>query len=295
MKVIGFLQTSLHNEHKQMLHDLCYHLKSKNIDATATDSHFYVDCDVAIVLLAYKRNAKDKKENFPHILKNEIIRKHGDKTILFVESPLLNRTVFTVNHSMYRVGLNHYLWGLADFKNNNSPSDRFNNLNIKIKPWRTQGKHILILGQNRSDASLSGTDITWWLHDTIKHIKRFTNRKIIVRDHPENRNLLRDFVLNECTNVSYSENEKLTDDLKNCHCVVSYTSGGSIEAIIEGIPVIPCNEHNFVWPISSHSLSDIENPKLGERQQLLYDIAYAQWSVKEISDGTAWAHLMEKQ
>ena len=32
---------------------------------------------------------------------------------------------------------------------------------------------------------------------------------------------------------------------------------------------------------------------MGEREQLLYNLAYAQWSVKEIKEGKAWDHLNE--
>ena len=63
---------------------------------------------------------------------------------------------------------------------------------------------------------------------------------------------------------------------------------------IRRVPVIPGSEYNFVYDISSHTLDDIENPKLGDRKQLLYDLAYAQWSVQEIEKGTAWEHLFNE-
>jgi hypothetical protein len=58
------------------------------------------------------------------------------------------------------------------------------------------------------------------------------------------------------------------------------------------VPVITCSEYNFLWPISSHSLEDVENPIGGDREHLLYDLAYTQWSVEEISNGKAWEHLI---
>ena len=85
----------------------------------------------------------------------------------------------------------------------------------------------------------------------------------------------------------------IRDSLQNAHCCVAYTSGSSLDAILDGVPVIPTSQYNFVWEISSHSISDIENPKLGEREQLLYNLAYAQWSVQEIQQGKPWEHLNE--
>ena len=93
--------------------------------------------------------------------------------------------------------------------------------------------------------------------------------------------------------VKYDNNMTIRDSLQNAHCCVAYTSGSSLDAILDGVPVIPTSQYNFVWEISSHSINDIENPKLGEREQLLYNLAYAQWSVQEIQQGKPWNHLYE--
>ena len=92
--------------------------------------------------------------------------------------------------------------------------------------------------------------------------------------------------------VFYSNKGTINSDLNNAHCTISYTSGSSIDSIVSGVPVITCSEYNFLWPISSHSLEDIENPKLGEREQLLYDLAYAQWTTEEIKQGKPSEHLI---
>ena len=94
--------------------------------------------------------------------------------------------------------------------------------------------------------------------------------------------------------VFYSNTGTIYDDLKDAHCTISYTSGSSIDSILAGIPVITCSEYNFLYSISSHSLEDVENPKCGKREQLLYDLAYAQWSVEEIRQGKPWQHLISK-
>ena len=52
------------------------------------------------------------------------------------------------------------------------------------------------------------------------------------------------------------------------------------------ILIIGCAAPDF------YSLEDIENPKLGERKQLLYDLAYTQWTKEEIEQGKPWEHLI---
>ena len=123
-----------------------------------------------------------------------------------------------------------------------------------------------------------------------------TDRKIHFRDHPENGSKLKDVLEKNFYGIKqivYDTSNNINEALENAHCAVAYTSGSSIDAILEGVPVIPTSQYNFVWEISSHSLNDIENPKLGEREQLLYNLAYAQWSVSEIKEGKPWDHLNE--
>ena len=84
--------------------------------------------------------------------------------------------------------------------------------------------------------------------------------------------------------VEISENS-LEKDLANAHCAISYTSGASIDAMMNGIPVITPSPYNFVYGISSHDLENVENPILGDRLSLLYKLSYTQWSVEEIIEG----------
>ena len=269
---------------------------AQSIGGNCVKSEDYQECDIAVIFGSWKKEPKKKWKLMlqHHFTKNSIVKNHKGKPLIVIETPLLGRTI-TDNHEYHRVGLNHFMRGLGDFKNENSPSDRFEKLGLEIKPWRKKGKHILIAGQNMFDASLFGIDFEWWVKNTIQHLRRHTDRPIVFRDHPENKDQMKNLIdTYKWCNVSYSNKGTINDDLKNAHCTVAYTSGSSIDSILAGVPVIPCNECNFVWSISSHQLSEIENPKLGEREQLLYDLAYAQWSVEEIKQGKPWHHLISK-
>ena len=266
---------------------------AQSIGGNCIKSEGYEECDVAVIFGSWKKTPKKKWKIMlqHHFTKVNIVENHRDKPLIVIETPLLGRTI-TDKHEYHRVGLNHFMRGLTDFKNENSPSDRFEKLGLKIKPLRKKGDHVLIVGQNMNDASLFGIDFSLWVKNTIQHLRRYTDRPIVFRDHPENKDLMKNLIATyNWANVSYSNKGTINDDLKNAHCTVAYTSGSSIDSILAGVPVIPCSECNFVWPVSSHQLSEIENPKLGEREQLLYDLAYAQWSVDEIKQGKPWQHL----
>ena len=279
---------------RQLLRDF----QQKIPDSKMTTSEIYQSCDIAVMFGSWKKLSKKdyKWARAPHhILKDDIVKQHGRKPIIIIETPLLGRTIGR-RHNYYRVGLNHYLNNLAEFNNKDCKPDRFNKLGLSIKPWRTNGEHILVLGQNLNDASLLGADMDLWVTTTIRHLLRITKRPIVFRDHPENSNKIREVIsrnFHDTKQVEYDENMTIRDSLQNAHCCVAYTSGSSLDAILDGVPVIPTSQYNFVWEISSHSINDIENPKLGEREQLLYNLAYAQWSVQEIQKGKPWDHLYE--
>ena len=279
---------------KQLLRDFHHKIPGSKM----TNSEVYQKCDVAVIFGSWKKLSKKdyKWDRAPHhILKNDIVKQHGRKPIFIIETPLLGRPIGR-RHNYYRVGLNHYLNNLAEFNNKDCKPDRFMKLGLTIKPWRTKGDHILVLGQNLNDASLLGADMELWTITTLKHLLKVTDRKIHFRDHPENGSKLKDVLEKNFYGIKqivYDTSNNINEALENAHCAVAYTSGSSIDAILEGVPVIPTSQYNFVWEISSHSLNDIENPKLGEREQLLYNLAYAQWSVSEIKEGKPWDHLNE--
>ena len=267
-----------------------------SVGLDVTHSKKYEPSDVAVIMGSWKKVNKNR-EHFEklshHVLKNDVVNNHRGKLIIF-ETPLLNRTLIE-EHDSYRVGLNHYMRGLSDFKNKNSKPDRFNSMGIDIKGWRNQGDHVLVIGQNWNDASLFGISLELWIINTVRMLLKNTDRKIVVRDHPQNKGLLKDIINDKfdyTKQVIYDTNIDIKDSLLNAHCTVSYTSGSSIDSALAGVPVITCSEYNFLWPISSHSLEDVENPKLGERDQLFYDLAWTQWSTDDIRSGKPWQHLM---
>lgn len=303
MRIVIYEKSTNLKHQQEILKNLYQSLKDKGLNVIYWEENEWKPADIPVIFGSWKKTIKQKKgvilpeEQKHHILKQEIVRRQGVNSIIVLETPLLGRTI-TSEHEQYRFGLYHFMNKLSDFKNKNSKPDRFEKLGLKIKPWRKEGDHILICCQNLNDASLFGLHYTWWLDNTIHHLLKRTKRKIIVRDHPENKTKLLDFLnrsfMSHTKQVEYQNTGTIQEALKGAHCVVNYSSGSSIDAILEGIPVIPGTEYNFVWDISSHSLDDIENPKLGNREQLLYDLAYSQWSVEEIENGTAWNHLISQ-
>lgn len=296
-KIVGvFINTAVQDPHLNCLTAFCHGVRTTTDHLVfLSNSSHYMQCDVAVMFGSWKN-----RDNPHHVLKNDIREKHnGD--FLVLETPLLGRTI-TEDHKYYRVGKNHYMDTLGGFNNKNSEKERWGilrtDLNIEVKEWRKDGKHILFLMQLPGDASTLETNILQWLQDNIIECKKHSKRPIKVRMHPliSGYDLSKfEYFIKEQDNVELVKGNttKIEEDLKDCWATVSFTSGGSVDSMLNGVPVITPSNLNFTYPISSHSLKDIEKPTMKDRQQLLQDLAFTQWTVTEMAHGLPWKHLME--
>ena len=90
----------------------------ESVNGQIANSSDYEKCEIAVIFGSWKKTPKKQWKVMlaHHFLKNDIIDKHDGKLIV-LETPLLGRTI-TDHHQQYRVGLGHFMRGLADFKNN---------------------------------------------------------------------------------------------------------------------------------------------------------------------------------
>ena len=216
----------------------------------------------------------------------------------------------------FRVGLNHYTFDEGIFKNENSPSDRWEQIqkeqDIDIKPWKKKGDYILILTQNPIDTSLNDLvkkpgDYENFIRSTIENISKYTGEDILIRPHPRftfrfNKDTLKD--INVRNKVMFSENlnnfnvtnggEDIYKDLENARVAISYSSNSLTEAICEGVPCISLSKTSHAYPVSFHTLDVLRHKELPEfdRTQWLYDCSYTQWKMSEINSGIVHERLL---
>lgn len=217
------------------------------------------------------------KKNIPlSWARGNIIKIHeaAGEMVIICETGYLRRGDTESNY--YAVGLNG-LNGRAEFRNEASPPDRFRELALQVKPWRKNGNHVLICGQVPWDASVDNINFKQWQRETVEKLKGLTNRKLVFRQHPK-----------------LALVRPLSEDLKDCWAAVTFNSNTAVEAAIEGIPVFVDDEGTMAGPVANWFLSDIENPKMPDREQWLYDLAYTQWKPREMREGKTWRHLFKE-
>lgn len=163
-------------------------------------------------------------------------------------------------------------------------------LNLELKPWRSNGNHILICLQRNGGWSMQGLNSLNWLDQTINSIRKYSNRPIVVRAHPGDKKT-KGIIKIKHKNVFLSAKEKLTDDLIGAWATVVYNSSPSVASAIEGVPVFltdpqPRNSQSF--DIANTDISNIESPILLDRQQWVEKLSMCHWKFEELKSGEAW-------
>ena len=161
------------------------------------------------------------------------------------------------------------------------PSDRFSKFNLKIKTKdKNQGEYILICPSSTGiHKYLKKAD---WLNDTIKEIKKYTDRPIKIREKPRKAG----------TSGPAVADIPLEKDLENAWACVTSCSISAVAAALEGVPIFS-DPKSFAWSMSSASLSEIEDPLYLDPTQWLYSLAYQQFTPQEFANGTAVSVLKE--
>ena len=170
------------------------------------------------------------------------------------------------------------------------PSDRYEkHFKQDIKPWN-KGKKILVLQPTNAIANFfNATD---WLSNTLKTLKENTDREIDVREKPYNPTVEIDHV-GATVKVDKPTIHKGKINWQDYHATVTYNSNTMVASLASGVPVFCDAINSAAAPISETDFSKIEIPKYGDRIALFSSLAYNNWTLQEMENGTAWRMLNE--
>ncbi len=141
------------------------------------------------------------------------------------------------------------------------PDDRLKRWNVKIEPWRTGGRDIVIIPPSTYYVEIYG--LKDWLQNTIAELKRHTDRHIHVK---QSKGRLRECLLEE----------------HDAHAVVCCISAAGMEAALLGVPVFS-TPNCCSWPITAGPLEQIETPERPDRHAWACSLAYANWHADDLA------------
>lgn len=153
-------------------------------------------------------------------------------------------------------------------------SKRFDHFNIKVRPYKNNGKYILVCPSSVGIHKYLRK--TTWTNDIVEEIKKHTDRPIKIRQKPRGRG----------TSGPSEATVSLEKDLQDAYACVTSCSISAVEAICNGVPVF-CDEKSFATPVAETDITKIESPKIIDPYQWLCSLAYQQFTPEEIENGTA--------
>ena len=256
--------------------------------------------DVGVIFGSWK----PERSNPHHKIRSAVAEQ--DSPFICIETQLLGRCMFQESE-YHRVGINGFLNQQGIFGvEQDYDSRRFKKLGLNYNGWqKSRGDKIVVALQLPGDASLRGMDINEWAIWILEKLRGNTDRPIEIRTHPGVSQKGIDSYLPLFQYLAFTSDLKNTkvingkdvpweEQILDAHCVVSFTSGLSTDAILNGIPVVACDPGNFAWSISSQNIKEIENPFLADEDTVrdwLNTLAYCQWSKEEMESGECWHHL----
>ena len=148
----------------------------------------------------------------------------------------------------------------------NYPDDRLKKLKLNFVETKNYGDNIILSEPSETMKKIYNAHN--WVNDTKKIVKKFSDRKIIVHN-------------------KFSK-KPLDELLKNAWSFVSLQSTAGFKAMLSGIPAY-FTETSLK---KINRIEDLENPKIN--YNIFNNLAYGQWTLKEIESGEAWETISKK-
>ena len=201
----------------------------------------------------------------------------------------------------------------GNFLSDNSPPDRWEaakaRWNVKSEPWRksNQDDPIMFVLQPKDNWSMNELDPVEWFNGVYEKLRPITDRKFIVRPHPnhvvnieQRRKEFPEDVEVHIGQKYFQGDEKkyyrfhFQEAITNIHAVVTHNSTAGVDSCVRGIPTFNTSDLAISWPVANKDLNNIETPEYPDRTQWLHDLGYKLWSEKEIKDGTVFKRYKTK-
>ena len=256
-----------------------------------------VTCDVGVIQGWVHGGSPNSKHL---IVRKEVASNRQNKHTIIVDSNLFNYDVGRLHPKHYsRYSMDGVFPTTGNYFKDSIDPARWKqisaDLNLSLKDWRTNGRHILLACQRDGGWSMAGYSVVDWVENTVKEIRKYSDRPIVVRGHPGDRNANK-YLSKQNVDWTLSTNDKIKDDFKNAWATVTYNSSPGVASAIEGIPVFvtdPNPKISQAYEVSNTNLSQIENPQTFERNNWVEQLSMSHWKFEELSNGSAWKYMRD--
>ena len=210
--------------------------------------------------------------------KGRILRALKKEVLVFERGYLGDRFHWT---SIGWNGLNGY----ADFCMPQEPEPARFDENFSLKPWKSDGDKIIIMGQVKGDASLQKRDLTVFYANLAGRLRAEHGLPVYYKPHPCERP-------GRCfrpPNVDLYDGG-LDDAMREAYLVAGFNSNALVDAVVNGVPAIALDRGAMAWEVCGHNEKERLFPV---REPWAWRLAWTQWSPEEIAAGDYWPRLRQ--
>jgi hypothetical protein len=269
--------------------------------ASITKSQTYEPCDVGVII-GNAFDANPSKIVLPHYKVRKMVmdtQSKLNKYWLSIDSNVFIYKDRTNPKTYLRYSFNGVFPATGIYCNDTPGEENWANMrrdyNMDLKPWRTNGDHILITLQRPLGWSMRGVNLKTWLQTTFSKIRQHSDRPIRLRWHPGDWKAFPRYepMLKKYNATLSPQETSITDDLVNCWALVCHNSTPSAVASIEGIPAFITDDPNYsqAGDVANTDFSRLENPIMLDREQWIRKLAQCHWSFDDVQSGRCWKHM----
>jgi len=215
-------------------------------------------------------------------------RKAGKGTV-FVDLPYWGRKGEQPDGTYHRFSVNGYQ-PTHYFRKTSRAPDRFEKFGRHVLAWGAWHQNvygeILVAGMSEKASQVWGLgSATEHARSLVKLAQRYSTRPIAYRPKPSWADA------EPIPGTRYATGD-LKQNLMRTSCVLTYRSNVAVDALLAGVPVCVVGDHP-ASVMGRTDARDLERPIYpDDRLSFFSDLAYCQYSIGEMRDGTAWNYLL---
>ncbi len=150
-----------------------------------------------------------------------------------------------------------------------------------MKPWKSGGDYVLLIGQVQGDASLGGMDLRRWYEQTARDARQAYGLPVRFRPHPVS--IKRGHHLKVL--AAKTLDGTLEQALAGAAVVITFNSNTAVESVLAGVPTVTLDMGSMAREVTGHRVGDWCIP---DRSAWAARLAWCQFSMDEIRSGFAW-------
>lgn len=238
-----------------------------------------MDADAAVIWSVLWHGRMRSNESIYRLYRQQ------NKPVFVLEVGMLRRG------STWKLGLNGTWAGCYPGK---IKDDRADELGLTLKPWKDNGVNIVIACQRNDSEQWVGQPPTEvWLSDTVRAIRQYSDRPIIIRPHPRQRitNIPGAVIEQPKPLVNTYDSFDYDRTLDQAWAVVNHNSGPGPQAIMSGVPAF-VGSTSLALPVANADLANIEKPLRPDRERWLNELSHSEWTIQEIASGDPLNRLL---